>query len=115
MSYYDQVREAADAIGTKVRDVPEIAIVLGSGLGDFAGTLGNALSMPYGELPHWPQSKVIGHEGRLAVGTIRGKTIAALSGRCNLYEGHDPGEVTFAVRAIGLLSDVPLLITCALD
>jgi purine-nucleoside phosphorylase len=113
MSYYDQVKEAADAIETKVRDVPEIAIVLGSGLGDFAGTLGNAVSMPYGELPHWPQSKVIGHEGRMVVGTVRGKTIAALSGRCHLYEGHDPGTVTFAVRALGLLGVGTLILTNA--
>ena len=60
MSYNDQVKEAADAIRSKMCDVPEIAIVLGSGLGDFAATLGDAVSMPYGELPHWPASKVVG-------------------------------------------------------
>ena len=70
--------------------------MLGSGLGDFAGTLGDAVSMPYGDLPHWPVSKVIGHEGRLVIGTVRGRTIAALSGRCHVYEGHDLGAVTFA-------------------
>ena len=113
MSYYDQVKEAADVIRTKVRDIPEIAIVLGSGLGDFAGTLGDAVSMPYGDLPHWPASKVIGHEGRLVVGTVRGHTIAALSGRCHLYEGHDLGTVTFGVRALGLLGVGTLILTNA--
>ena len=113
MSYYDQVKEAADVIRTKVREIPEIAIVLGSGLGDFAGTLGDAVSMPYGDLPHWPASKVIGHEGRLAVGTVRGRTIAALSGRCHLYEGHDLGTVTFGVRALGLLGVGTLILTNA--
>src|SRR6478752_8753860 len=113
MSYYDDVKEAADAIGAKIAHVPEIAIVLGSGLGDFAGTLGDAVSMPYGGLPHWPASKVIGHEGRLVVGTVRGRTIAALSGRCHLYEGHDLGTVTFGVRVLGLLGVKTLILTNA--
>jgi purine-nucleoside phosphorylase len=113
MSYYDQVKEAADVIRAKVRDIPEIAIVLGSGLGDFAGTLGDAVSMPYGDLPHWPASKVIGHEGRLVVGTVRGRTVAALSGRCHLYEGHDLGAVTFGVRSLGLLGVGTVILTNA--
>ena len=113
MSYYDQVKEAADVIRAKVRDIPEIAIVLGSGLGDFAGTLGDAVSMPYGDLPHWPASKVIGHEGRLVVGTVHGRTIAALSGRCHLYEGHDLGAVTFGVRSLGLLGVGTVILTNA--
>ena len=113
MSYYEQVREAADAIRSKVRDVPEAAIVLGSGLGDFAGTLGDAVSMPYRDLPHWPASNVIGHEGRLVIGSVRGKTIAALSGRAHLYEGHDLGTVTFGVRALSLLGVGALILTNA--
>src|SRR5215831_14756219 len=113
MSYYDHVKEAADVIRTRVRDIPEVAIVLGSGLGDFAGTLGNSVSMPYGDLPHWPQSKIIGHEGRLVIGTVRGRTIAALSGRCHLYEGHDLGTVTFAIRALGLLGVGTVILTNA--
>jgi purine-nucleoside phosphorylase len=113
MSYYDQVKQAADAIRARIQRVPDIAIILGSGLGDFAGTLGDAVSMPYGELPHWPASKVIGHEGRLVVGTVRGRLIAALSGRSHLYEGHDLGTVTFAVRALGVLGVKTLILTNA--
>jgi len=113
MSYYDQIKEAADAIRANIREVPEIAIVLGSGLGDFAGTLGDGVSMPYGDLPHWPASTIIGHEGRLVVGTVRGRLIAALSGRCHLYEGHDPATVTFAIRALGVLGVKTLILTNA--
>ena len=113
MSHYDQVKEAADAIGAKSPRVPDVAIVLGSGLGDFAGTLGAGVSMPYGELPHWPASKVIGHEGRLVVGTVRGKLVAALSGRCHAYEGHDLKTVTFAVRALAVLGVKTLILTNA--
>jgi purine-nucleoside phosphorylase len=113
MSYYDQVKEAADAIRARIREVPQIAIVLGSGLGDFADSLGAAVTMPYGELPHWPASRVIGHAGKLVVGKARGKTIAALAGRCHLYEGHDPGRVAFAVRALGVLGVTSLILTNA--
>jgi purine-nucleoside phosphorylase len=113
MDYYDQVREAAEAVRAKIREVPAIGIVLGSGLGDFAGSLGNAVSMPYDTLPHWPVSRVIGHEGRLVVGTTRGRTIAALAGRSHLYEGHDVQTASFAVRVLGLLGVKTLIITNA--
>jgi purine-nucleoside phosphorylase len=113
MAYYDQVQEAADAIRSRVPALPEIAIVLGSGLGDFASSLGEATTMPYAELPHWPVSRVIGHAGKLVVGTVRGKTIAALAGRSHLYEGHDVGRVAFPVRALGLLGVKTLILTNA--
>jgi purine-nucleoside phosphorylase len=113
MSHYDEVKEAADAVRSRVPQVPEIAVVLGSGLGDFADSLGGAVSMPYTSLPHWPASRVIGHAGKLVVGTIAGKTIAALAGRCHLYEGHDPSTVAFAVRALGLLGVKTLILTNA--
>jgi purine-nucleoside phosphorylase len=113
MDYYATVKEAADAIRSRVREIPRIAVVLGSGLGDFAGSLGSAVSMPYGELPHWPASAVVGHEGRLVVGDVRGRTIAALAGRCHAYEGHDLSTVTFGVRALGLLGVKTLILTNA--
>jgi purine-nucleoside phosphorylase len=113
MSYYDQVSEAADTIRKKVKEVPAIAVVLGSGLGDFAASLAGSVTMPYGELPHWPKSNVIGHEGKLVVGASRGRTIAALAGRVHLYEGHDMRTVTFAVRVLGLLGVKTLILTNA--
>src|ERR1700686_3347899 len=103
MVYHDRVEEAADAIRAKVVDVPAIAVVLGSGLGDFASTLTGPVSMPYKQLPHWPAARVVGHEGRLVVGGVKGRTVAALAGRCHAYEGHDIEMVTFAVRALGVL------------
>jgi purine-nucleoside phosphorylase len=113
MSDYDRVNEAADAVRARIHEVPRIAIVLGSGLGDFANAPQDAVSMPYGELPHWPASRVVGHEGRLVVGRVRGRTIAALSGRCHAYEGHDLQTVTFAVRVLGLLGVRTLVLTNA--
>ena len=113
MSYYDQVREAADAVRSRVPEVPAIAIVLGSGLGEFADSLADSVTMPYAELPHWPASRVVGHAGKLVVGKTRGRTIAALAGRCHLYEGHDAKRVAFAVRALGLLGVKTLILTNA--
>ena len=113
MSYYDQVTEAADAIRAQVPETPQIGIVLGSGLGDFARSLTNAVTMPYGDLPHWPVSRVIGHDGTLVVGKTGGRTIAALAGRCHAYEGHDMATVTFAVRALGLIGVKTIILTNA--
>src|SRR5215510_10851375 len=116
MSYYDHVKEAADAIGARVTEVPRIAVVLGSGLGDFANSLGDAVTFPYDQLPHWPASNVIGHEGKLVVGRVAkagGRTIAVLAGRCHVYEGHDLRTVTFGIRALGLLGVKTLILTNA--
>jgi purine-nucleoside phosphorylase len=113
MAYYEDAQEAAAHIRARVSALPDLAIVLGSGLGDFAGALGDAVSLPYGELPHWPSSRVIGHEGRLVIGTVGGRTIAALAGRCHVYEGHDLRTVTFAVRVLGLLGVKVLVLTNA--
>jgi purine-nucleoside phosphorylase len=113
MDYYDKVKEAAEAVRANVRDVPRVAVVLGSGLGDFADSLEDAVAMPYEQLPNWPASRVIGHQGRLVVGTVRGRRVAALAGRRHLYEGDDPLAVTFAVRALGLLGVEILVLTNA--
>jgi purine-nucleoside phosphorylase len=116
MSYYDHVKEAADAIRARVTEVPQIAVVLGSGLGDFANSLGDAVTFPYDQLPHWPASNVIGHEGKLVVGRVAnagGRTIAALAGRSHVYEGHDLHTVTFGIRALGLLGVKTLILTNA--
>src|SRR4051794_32665348 len=103
MDYFSEVKDAADAVARKVREVPQIAVILGSGLSDFAARLADAVSMPYRDLPHWPASAVIGHEGRLVVGTVNHRTVAVLSGRSHAYEGHSMQAVTFPVQALGLL------------
>jgi purine-nucleoside phosphorylase len=113
MDYYDKVKEAADAVRSRVQNLPQIAVVLGSGLGDFANSLTGAVPMPYDQLPHWPASKVIGHEGKLVVGTVKGRPVAALAGRSHLYEGHDIGTVTFATRVLGVLGIKTLILTNA--
>jgi purine-nucleoside phosphorylase len=112
-SYYDQVQGAAELIRSKANATPDTAIVLGSGLGDFASSLACAISIPYVAIPGWPASTVIGHEGRLVIGETAGRTIAALSGRAHFYEGHDLRTVTFGVRVLGALGVKVLILTNA--
>jgi purine-nucleoside phosphorylase len=113
MDYYRQVKEAADAVRAGISEVPSIGIVLGSGLGGCAESLDDAVSMAYGGLPHWPEAQVPGHEGRLVVGKMRGRSVVLLSGRSHLYEGHSLHEVTFGVRVLGLLGIRVLILTNA--
>src|SRR5688572_30800024 len=101
MTTYERIEEAAQAIRQRCGMLPETAIVLGSGLGPFADTLLDAIATPYGELPHWPASKVVGHAGRLVIGSVAGKRVAALAGRAHLYEGHDAATIVFATRVMG--------------
>ena len=110
---FDRVAEAAAAVRQRIDGVPDVAVVLGSGLGDFADSLGRAVVAPYGSLPHWPQSRVVGHAGRLVVGRTAGKLVAALSGRVHAYEGHPMATVVFAVRVMGRLGVKRLILTNA--
>jgi purine-nucleoside phosphorylase len=107
----------ADAAARFIRErcgtVPHVAVVLGSGLGDFAETLTDAVRVDYRDLPHWPPSNVIGHAGRLVVGTASGRRIAALAGRVHLYEGHSPANVAFATRVMARLGVGRIVLTNA--
>jgi purine-nucleoside phosphorylase len=110
---FDHASEAADAIRHRCGAVPEVAVVLGSGLGDFATTLANPVQFPYGELPYWPRSTVVGHAGVLVVGDVAGRRVAALSGRVHVYEGHSHATLAFAVRVMALLGVRTLILTNA--
>ncbi len=110
---YGQAERAAAFLRGRMGEMPSLGLVLGSGLGDFTASLGEAVSIEYGDIPHWPASAVIGHAGKLVVGTIAGKRVAALSGRAHFYEGHAMPVVTFATRVIGLLGIRTLVLTNA--
>ncbi len=111
--YYRQVERAAEYVRGRIVELPTVGIVLGSGLGDFATGLRDAVTVPYGEIPHWPASAVVGHAGTLVAGTISGRRVAALSGRAHFYEGHSLSTVTFATRVLGLLGVRTLILTNA--
>jgi purine-nucleoside phosphorylase len=111
--YFDRVDEAARFVRDDAGEGPEVAIILGSGLGAFAGRLAGAHAMAYGAIPHWPASTVIGHAGRLVMGTAAGRRVAVLAGRAHFYEGHDLRTVTFATRVLGRLGVKTLVLTNA--
>ena len=113
MSAFEQATAAADWLRSKNCGGADVAVVLGSGLGDFADHLGGAFTIPYGDIPHFPASRVMGHAGKLVVGTLAGKKVLALSGRVHVYEGHDMETVTFAVRTMGRLGVPRLILTNA--
>lgn len=110
---YARVQAAAVFVRERIPVAPEIAIVLGSGLGDFASHVGDAIVMPYESIPGWPPARVIGHAGKLVVGTVRGKAVAVLSGRAHFYEGHPMANVVFATRVVAALGVKTLLLTNA--
>jgi len=112
-SLWERVEETASDIRSRCASLPETAIVLGSGLGDFSDTLLDARATPYASLPHWPASKVVGHAGRLVIGAVAGKRIAALSGRVHFYEGYDLATVVFATRVMGRLGVKRFILTNA--
>ena len=112
-SYYDRVAEAAAWLRGRSPVLPSAAVVLGSGLGGFADRVAGARHFDYADLPHWPPASVIGHAGRLVIGTVRERPVAVLAGRAHFYEGHDLRTVTFATRVLGLLGVEVLVLTNA--
>jgi purine-nucleoside phosphorylase len=110
---YDRVAEAAAEVRRLAPAPPEVALVLGSGLGGFARRVQGAVSVPYASLPHWPVSGVVGHEGRLVLGVVGSRAVAVASGRVHAYEGHDLKTVTFPIRVLALAGVRVLVLTNA--
>jgi len=92
---------------------PRIGLVLGSGLGGVAATLTGRVAVPYGDIPGFPAPGVAGHGGELVLGGVRGVSVACLSGRVHLYEGHTPAKVVFGVRLLSALGCDIVLVTNA--
>jgi len=113
VAYFDHVTEAAEFLRGRGCGGGDVGVVLGSGLGAFADQMTDTFGVDYADIPHWPQSSVIGHAGRLVAGTVQGRHVLALSGRAHFYEGHDLRSVTFAVRVLGRLGIRTLLLTNA--
>ncbi len=113
MEYMDLVRRAAGYITSKIEKVPDTAVVLGSGLGLFAGLLQETKEIPYQEIPGFPVSTAPGHAGKLIYGKIGEKYVLCMSGRFHFYEGYSMQDVSFYVRALKVLGIKKLIITNA--
>jgi len=105
--------EAAAFIRDAVPDVPEIALVLGSGLGAVADGLTDTVTIPYQRVPHFPAPTVAGHAGNMVVGKLDGAGLIVLQGRFHYYEGHSLEVVTFPIRVLQFLGVRTLILTAA--
>jgi len=104
---------AAMVRGRLGRLQPRVAVVLGSGLGFLSGQVEDAVRIPYGEIPGFPASTVIGHGAELVGGRLAGKEVVVQSGRFHLYEGHEPWVAAFPVRVLASLGIETLILTNA--
>ncbi len=113
MKIYDQILEAIEFIRGRTSLMPDVGVVLGSGLGEFADTLAEKTVISYAEIPHFKRSRVPGHAGQLVLGKVKDKPSAVLQGRCHYYEGFDIDEVVLPVRVLCKLGIKSLLLTNA--
>ena len=112
-TYLEKIKETGEFIRSKVTDIPEIAIILGTGLGDLIDHIDDKQAIDYKEIPNFPVSTVEGHSGRLIFGKLGGKRIMAMQGRFHYYEGYDMKEVTFPVRVMQTLGIRTLFVSNA--
>ncbi|MGL5574902.1 MAG: purine-nucleoside phosphorylase [Sarcina sp.] len=113
MDLSTKIKVAADYILEKSKYKPELALILGSGLGAIADTIEEAEYYNYSDIPGFPVSTVEGHAGRLVIGKLKGKVVVAMQGRFHYYEGYTMQEVTFPVRVMKLLGCEKLIVTNA--
>jgi purine-nucleoside phosphorylase len=108
-----RISEARAYIRTRTKLTPEVAIILGTGLGGLAKQIKPAVSIPYDKIPHFPVSSVLGHSGRLVVGRLSGKKVVAMDGRVHFYEGYSMQEVTFPTRVMKFMGAKTLIVSNA--
>ena len=113
LTYLEKIKEAADFLKSKVEEIPQVAIILGTGLGDLINYISDNVAIDYKDIPHFPVSTVEGHSGRLIFGELGGKKVMAMQGRFHYYEGYDMKEVTFPVRVMQKLNIKKLFVSNA--
>jgi purine-nucleoside phosphorylase len=115
---YTRAKQAADFVLARLAEhpalgVPKLAVVLGSGLGDFANDLKDSFIIPYETIPNYPRSTAIGHAGRMVIGKLGQVTVAAMQGRVHQYEGYTATQAAFPVRVFGLMGLKAIILTNA--
>lgn len=113
MVTYVQLTEAAEYIRHIIYDIPDLGIVLGSGLGHMADAITDPIYIDYKDIPNFPISTVQGHNGRFVYGKLYGRKILIMQGRIHFYEGYDMSQVVMPVRVMGILGIDKLLLTNA--
>lgn len=110
---FENYQETCAVIRSRSQLQPKIGLILGSGLGDIADVMTDAVQIPYEDLPHFPTSGAPSHAGRLHLGHLFGVPTVIMQGRVHMYEGYSPQQVTFPIRIMKLLGIESLLITNA--
>ncbi len=110
---YDQINQAAAFIQTQTKHQPQTGLILGSGLSDLADLIENPDTIPYTSIPHWPVSRIQGHNNQLVIGQLASQTIAVMQGRTHYYEGYSMSEITMPVRVLQKLGMKTLILTNA--
>lgn len=109
----EEFKAAANAVQQRTQQQPQVGIVLGSGLGEFARSVEDADVISYGEIPNWPVSTVAGHSGELYIGQLEGQSVVVMSGRTHFYEGYPISQITLPIRVMQLLGVKTLILTNA--
>lgn len=110
-SLFDRIQQAAALVRGRTAFQPDVAIVLGTGLGGLANEIQTEAVIPYEEIPGFPLSTVESHAGRLLLGRLKGRKVVAMQGRFHRYEGYTLQEVTFPVRVMHALGARSLVVT----
>ena len=105
--------ETTNYIKEQIKEIPKIAIILGSGLGSLADEIEEKIVIPYKDIPNFPVSTVAGHKGELIIGSLKNIPIIAMNGRFHYYEGYDLKETTYPIRIFKLLGVETLILTNA--
>lgn len=113
MKLYERIQETAAFLQSRISGFPTIGIILGSGLGGLADAVAADVEIPYAEIPHFPQSTVHGHAGKLIFGLLGGKKVVMMAGRFHYYEGYSMDAVTFPVRVMKALGVETLFVSNA--
>ena len=113
MNLFDNIQETALFIQTRIKSVPSVGIILGSGLGGLINAVTKEAEISYSDIPNFPVSTVQGHAGKLVFGKLGGKDVVLMAGRFHYYEGYSMQEVTFPVRVMKALGVETLIVSNA--
>jgi purine-nucleoside phosphorylase len=110
---FERAGLAAEFIFSRTKLRPQIALVLGSGLGALADEFTGATRIPYAEIPYFPRSTAIGHAGQLVIGKVGAIAVAGMQGRVHLYEGYSAKDVVFPIRVFARMGVKAVILTNA--